>query len=289
MDANFVKYFVTTYQSGETPFVAALTPEVSEIVGARLMRALHIGSPTEVRVGVTKDEAIEAVQSGKWICKTHFVDTPQRLQAAYMFGDTNTLIRRIPNTVSLFTLRVKYKLCAETPAMLENVDVPDDFRQWAREWGWIISQGHQNFYLTTDFKLPADTSEIKKVIQWDSEPMLKIHAARLFLGCSTAHAGNVLVDADANLYSIDHESVQRFDGEDLVWTFDNIRPHTRAWFSLGSICSLSEQNIVDCLSGLPDGITWPLGSQTATEDYFLRRLNYWQRRFFEQSTMCNES
>lgn len=286
MDTNFVTYFLTTYQSGETPFVPALTPEVGELVGARLMRALHIGCPTEVRVGVPKNEAIEAVQTGRWISKTHFVDTPERLQAAYLFGDSNVLIRKIPNAVSLFTLRVKYKLCGETPAMLENVDVSNDFRQWVREWGWIISQGHQNFYLATDFVLPADTSEIKKVIQWDSDPMLRIHAARLFLGCSTAHAGNVLVDADANLYSIDHESVQKFDGEDLVWLFDSIVPHTRAWLSLGNVCSLSEQNICDMLSDLPDNTVWPLGSADATRAYFTKRLNYWQRRFFEQSTVC---
>lgn len=261
----------------------SLSPFAGECVGVKLMQRLGIGAPAEVRQA-DRAEAEQAVASGLWIAKTNFDDL-DRLRHGNTIGEHNVLVRKIPNAISLFSLRYQFGIAS---------DIPDFYTEGARdvenEMLDIIASGlvsgHQNSYVVNDFILPADTSAIRQAIAWDSEPTLRIHAARLFLNCPAAHGGNILTDADGRLYSIDHERCLLSDGEELRMLFDNIRPFTKPWYALGDVCSLSEQNICDMLSDLPDGITWPLGSLDATRAYFTKRLNYWQRRFFEQSTVC---
>jgi hypothetical protein len=118
--------------------------------------------------------------------------------------------------------------------------------------------------------------------------MLAIHAARLFLGATTAHTSNILVDAEGHLYSIDHEYCSRTDGEELRILFDNIKRDTDAFNALRGVAELHEETLRGFLEDLPvpAGVRWfkwPLGSREKTIDYYLNRLRLWKARFEEMA------
>lgn len=128
------------------------------------------------------------------------------------------------------------------------------------------------------FKLPEDTSALESAIQWDSDAMLRVHAARLFLSCSAAHQSNVLVNKDAELFSIDHATCIQTDAFEIKALFANIRRETRAWNALRDVARLDGRTVVDLLEGFK-AFKWPLGSLWSTQDYFLSRLELWQKSF----------
>jgi len=269
-------------------FKASLSPLVAEVVGAGLMKSLGLGAPEDIRL-VDKAEAREAIATGEWVPKVY---TDGRLKAVDELGlaESNILIKRIPGAISLYNLRVKHGICGREIRL--SADVPQDSsiieklvytggqNYLLNSWGKLILQGSGTcHYIADDFILPLDRSKIQEVVEWDSAPMLAIHAARLFLGCSAGHAGNILVDADGKLYSIDHESCAHTNGEELELLFDNVQRDTRAWRSLAGVASLSHEDIASLFSAIPDDAHWPLGDKAKTVDYFCGRLTYWRWRY----------
>lgn len=110
-------------------------------------------------------------------------------------------------------------------------------------------------------------AKIRSAIKWDSPEMLKIHAARLFLNCTTAHASNVLVNAAGRLFSIDHADCARTSGEEIDLLFANVKPGTRAFDALHVVCALREADVC--------------GIFGEAAGYYLDRLRRWKRLFAE--------
>lgn len=268
----------------------SLHPFVGEFVGARLMRRLGIGAPEDVRLA-DKQAAREAIATGAWIPKIY---KDGRLRATDELGisDVNILIKRIRGAISLYDLRVKHGICGrelvltadfsfdEGKGLIESIVTNGVRGQLLNQLACGIRNGKEHSNpIPSDFVLPLDTSKIVSAIQWDSPQMLRIHSARLFLGCSAAHAGNVLVDADGKLYSVDHESCAATDGEELELLFDNVQRDTRTWWTLRGVAGLSHENIVALFADIPESAHWPLGSKQTTVNYFTGRLDYWKFRY----------
>ena len=276
MKQAIAEYVLTTeHKLSHGGFKPSLHPLVAEKIGAELCHKLGIGAPSEIKAA-DRQETLAAIRSGEWIPKVILDDRLRAVSAFQRIGiaDWNVLVKRIPRAISLVELRLRCGI--EGRAIhVSSDDVSRD--KLLNELGDIIHQGNARSYFTvSDFELPADTTKIQEAIQWGSQAMLAIHAARLFLACSAAHAGNVLVDADGKLYSVDHECVAQTSGEELELLFDNVERGTRAWNALAGVASLSHDDVVDLFSGVPDDAHWPLGSKEKTVNYFTGRLDYWK-------------
>ena len=281
-------------ESKSTAIKLALHPIHGEIVGARFMAALGIGT-ADVRL-VQKSEAYKL--GGKWICK-------------FSTGDRVLAIRKVPGAIALGYLRQLHGIAAPEPewrwqlsdggedalnmfhtAMavwnatgnrLLSLLVPDQHPDVAVEFireilvhgkSWQVPDAKQFF---SDFQ-PANLETIKAAIQWNSEQMLKLHAGRLLLGCTLAHAGNVLVDGVGRLYSIDHEKIERSDGSDIEMLARHMKPGTRA---RRAVCDVANVLQPEAIWQLFDevGLDWPLGSRSATIEYFENRVRKFQEHF----------
>jgi hypothetical protein len=146
----------------------------------------------------------------------------------------------------------------------------EDAKPGAKRWLGqdILWQGKAvPTWLFWDFVPPDDWSAIRAAIKWDSEPMLRIHAARLFLGCTTAHASNILIDAAARLYSIDHADIAKTDGAEIDLLFANVKAGTVAFDCLHLPCTLEEATVREIF-----------GESAA---YYVERLRQWKRLYAE--------
>jgi hypothetical protein len=249
----------------------SLDPFAGEIIGARFMHLLGIGAPTEIRVV----NAAEAKAAGDaWVIKTY---KNGRLR---WFGgiaaDINVLVARIPGTISLRALRRVYGVVGPEITLHGDDVVPGSWNIIERIL-WLGPEAADSEH--SGFVLPDDLTAIRAAIEWNSDPMLAIHAARLFLGCSAAHAGNVLVDANAKLYSIDHEFCVPTDGADLDTLFKHMKKGTRAWRALGAVAALEPADVERLFDDLPLCVTWPLRSKYETVFYFLERLDFWKAAY----------
>jgi len=269
---------VIEYELNHAPFKRSLDPLAGEVVGARLMHKLNIGAPIAIRCA-TSAEAKTAAASGDWVVKTF-------QEGRLKFGGTaaeNVLIGKLPGAISLVSLRLIHgiensaiKFRVEGVPLEEQADFGHMFR--------VLYLGRQEIanaeHFFRDFVLPDDLTNIKAAIEWDSPQMLAIHAARLFLGCSTAHAGNVLVDANGKLYSIDHEICECTNGGELAALFKYTKKVTRAWRVLAGVAALEPTDVERLFDDLPEQVTWPLRSKYETVYYFLERLDFWKKHFF---------
>jgi hypothetical protein len=129
--------------------------------------------------------------------------------------------------------------------------------------------------LYVNFKpTPEELQAIRRAAAWHGEQYLKLCAARVFLGCSTPHASNVLVTRDAQLISIDHATAHAENGEDLGMLFRFVRRDSLAFSVLGDVATLNESDIRAAVSEIPKHPA--CGSIDGLAEYFTRRLELWK-------------
>ena len=237
------------------------------------MRLAGIGAP-EVKL-VSKAEAA-TYSVFDWIHK-------------FQTAERTLLIRKVRGAISLDWLRglyalesspIRYRWTDDCGWDSARMKLFTGFSSTILELGrpWKLRNGRQ-FY--ADFTLPRDTRKIREAIEWNGKPRLKINAARLLFGISTAHIGNILVDAAGNLFSIDHESMVVRDGSDVELLAENVRRPSLAESVIRTMvslfCASAEEYVDIILDGLPE--PWTMGSKAATADYFKRRLKDFQDKF----------
>src|SRR5580704_12532406 len=95
-----------------------------------------------------------------------------------------------------------------------------------------------------DFKpTESEIEVIKQSMALDGMPYLRICAARVFIGCSSPHFGNVLVTKKGELISIDHASGY-FESEDhLKELFYFVDRKAEAFKALDDVARLTESDI----------------------------------------------
>lgn len=245
------------------PAINSLT---AEIVGWRFMRALGVGTAPAVEL-VRQPEARRDKNTADWYFK--FGHPDGRVLA----------IQRIPHAISLTCLRIIHGIASETAQW----NYPGGAEFAAIAIRNIMHLGNSGqvpdpavFY--ADFSLPASPEKIMSAIRWNSPQMTEIHAARLLLGCSLAHAGNVCVDERGGLYSIDHANIS-FTENDAEVLSENLPRGSQVRSVVAHVVSrLKPTDIAPLFHNLPD-LPWPLGTRAATVRYFQQRLRSFQERF----------
>ena len=293
------------------PQALSLDPLAGEFIGAKLMPWLGIGAASEIRI---LNNAAE-VAAADWIVKS-FEDG--RLKAGVRGSALRVAIKKIPGAISLPALRNKFAVSGKalawdvpSPRPLQSLFsmVVTGFFNAAGASG-RLSEGALERLLTdenlltddvlcrnvnaflyfgrdqspegffSDFVPPEDWTPIRNAIAADSDQMLLIHAARAFLACTTAHSGNILVDASGKLYSIDHERCEVTDGREIDLLAENVKPGTRAAAALRKISASLDTAIVRGLfDNLPAEICWPLGTREKTVEHYLNRFQLWRTVF----------
>ena len=268
-------------EPGQGPLFSdhSLHPVVAELAGARLMRLLNIGTSN---VELVSGEEARRRDPRKWLTKT-IVGNRLRINLG-MDKDEQWAVmsEKIPRAIPLFYLGEFFGIKPDVPV------IPEYELDWATSRHHLSGLEKLRIYLYlgknqipdarefySDFEPPADWRPIEEVTRWDSNPMLRIHAARLFLGATTAHVSNLLVDNKANLYTIDTEYCLATTNEDLEKLFSNIVPETRAFEALRPVSELNEYEVTGMFDELPE-VGWPLGSKKKTVEDYLSRLRKWK-------------
>lgn len=122
---------------------------------------------------------------------------------------------------------------------------------------------------------------MERAAKWNGAQYLKICAARVFLGCSAAHFGNVLITTDAQLVSIDHESIGIEAGDDLKMLFRFTDRNSLSFRMLHEVAALTEEDIHTAISEIPAHSA--CGQTSEMEKYSVGRL-----RLFK-SLCCGET
>ncbi len=191
-----------------------------------------------------------------------------------------------------------FEYCLVSSALPNAVSLDFAFRKWLRgsrsamesglrDFSSMVIGKHSLFFqqvadvvakgcVEADY-LYAETHPTEKEIglmeqagKWDGRQYLKISAARVFLGCSMAHLGNVLITTDAQLASIDHENIGIETGEDLEMLFRFMNRNSVAFRMLNEIANLTEEDIHAAIAEIPAHRA--CGSNTDLEGYFIERL-----------------
>jgi len=120
----------------------------------------------------------------------------------------------------------------------------------------------------------AEIELIKRAMALDGLPYLRICSARIFVGSSSPHFGNVLVTKQGELISIDHASGY-FEGEDhLRELFYFIDRRSDVFKVLDRVNSLTENDIRESVAEIPRHSA--CGSTAGLADYFCKRLRQWK-------------
>ena len=252
----------------------ALAPAHGEIIGARLMKRVNVGAPDDVRMlSVAQAESPEYSEQD-WIAKTP--DGAGRLRfGLYREAPYTVLIRKVRSAISLLSLRCQYGIEGE------NIDIPILGEMSHCCVIQQLLQGHQKSLRSEffgEFKLPENTDRIRSAIAWNAPPLLKLICARLFLGTTAVHGGNVLIDAQAKLYSIDHENVMFTPGSELTNLAVTLSPGSRVRLAALDVAALTSADIENLFSDLPE-LHWPLGDRAQTVRYYQNRLTTWKQAF----------
>jgi hypothetical protein len=115
---------------------------------------------------------------------------------------------------------------------------------------------------------------IKHSMALDGMPYLRICAARVFIGCSAPHFGNVLVTKKGELISIDHARGFFEKGEDLRELFYFVNRLSEAFKVLAGVNGLTEKDICESVAEIPRHPA--CGSTADLADYYCKRLNLWK-------------
>jgi hypothetical protein len=116
---------------------------------------------------------------------------------------------------------------------------------------------------------------IKRAMALDGSPYLLICAARIFIGCSAPHFGNVLVTKKGELVSIDNFRGYFEKNDDIRELFYFVDRKAEAFKALDDVARLTESDIRESVDGIPrhDAV----GSTVGLVDYFCTRLKLWKR------------
>jgi len=133
------------------------------------------------------------------------------------------------------------------------------------------------FYLGFKKGLTSDEIEsIRRAMDFDETPYLRIAAARLFLGSGcTPHLGNILITQKAALISIDHVHSYLENGEDLRLVFSSVNRDSRLLEVLGRVARLTENDIRASVEEVPRHAV--CGQMSGIAEYFCKRLQLWKR------------
>ncbi len=126
-----------------------------------------------------------------------------------------------------------------------------------------------------DFKpTQSEIEVIKAAMALDGPAYLRICAARVFIGCSAPHFGNVLVTKKGELISIDHARGYFEKGDDLRELFYFVDRRAEAFKILDGVAGLTDNDIRAAVDGIPQHPA--CGSTAGLADYFCRRLRTWK-------------
>jgi hypothetical protein len=133
------------------------------------------------------------------------------------------------------------------------------------------------FYLGFEKGLTSDEIEsIRRAMDFDETPYLRIAAARLFLGSGcTPHLGNILITQKAALISIDHVHSYLENGEDLRLVFSSVNRDPRLLEVLGCVARLTDNDIRASVEEIPSHPA--CGSISGLTEYFCKRLRLWKQ------------
>jgi hypothetical protein len=139
------------------------------------------------------------------------------------------------------------------------------------------SDPSDTFYLGFEKGLTSDEIEsIRRAMDFDETPYLRIAAARLFLGSGcTPHLGNILITQKAALISIDHVHSYLENGEDLRLVFSSVNRDSRLLEVLGRVARLTENDIRASVEEVPRHAV--CGQMSGIAEYFCKRLQLWKR------------
>jgi hypothetical protein len=123
-----------------------------------------------------------------------------------------------------------------------------------------------------------ELARIRREMWWDSEQYLRIHAARVFLGLTSAHFSNVLVTRHAQLVSIDHDTAFFENGEDVEALFRFVQRGSEVRKMLDRVAELTEADIRASIAATPKHPACGSADELQEfEQYFVRRLGLWKR------------
>jgi len=124
---------------------------------------------------------------------------------------------------------------------------------------------------------PWELERIKSAMALDGKPYLRVCAARVFLGCSAPHFGNVLLTLKGELVSIDHARTNFENGDDLRMLFRFVARDSRAFDVLGGVAALTIDDIRAAVSEIPQHPA--CGPTEGLTGYFCERLRLWKNLF----------
>jgi hypothetical protein len=126
-----------------------------------------------------------------------------------------------------------------------------------------------------DFKPTESEIElIKSAMALDGEKYLTICAARVFIGCSAPHFGNVLVTKKGELVSIDHCRGYFESGDDIREVMYFIDRRSDVFKILDGVNALTDKDICESVAEIPRHTA--CGSTAGLADYFCGRLGQWK-------------
>jgi len=117
---------------------------------------------------------------------------------------------------------------------------------------------------------PEELRTIEAAICVTGEKYLRILAARVFLGISAGHFGNVLCTRAGELFSIDHVSGRIEKGDDLEVLFKFVNHDSLVFHILCEIANLTEDDIRGAVAAIPNHSA--CASTDEILNYFVERL-----------------
>jgi len=139
------------------------------------------------------------------------------------------------------------------------------------------SDRSDKFYLGFEKGLTSNQIQsIRRAMDFDDTPYLRIAATRLFLGSGcTPHLGNLLITQEAELISIDHVHSYRESGEDLQLVFSSVNRDPRLLEVLGRVAGLNDNDIRASVEEIPSHPA--CGSISGLTEYFCKCLRLWKQ------------
>jgi hypothetical protein len=232
-------------------FSSPMNPFVSEFLAQSILRRIGIHTVGHTII-CTEKEAREL--SRDYIVKFAKPDLPFNLKwrpSEVPVGDC-LASRIVPNAASL-------GYAARQVLKVRNGNDPSD-----------------KFYLGFEKGLTSNQIQsIRRAMDFDDTPYLRIAATRLFLGSGcTPHLGNLLITQEVELISIDHVHSYFEDGEDLRLVFSSVNRDPGLLEVLDHVAGLTGNDIYESVAEIPRHRA--CGSTLGLADYYCKRLNLWK-------------
>src|ERR1700693_3708985 len=162
-------------------------------------------------------------------------------------------------------LRESAAICAQKDQTLDELT--------ARALGKTCEPADKFF---ADFKPTEPEIElIKSAMALDGKKYLTICAARVFIGCSAPHFGNVLVTKKGELISIDHARGYFEKDDDIRELMYFTDRRSEVFKALDGVNTLTDKDICESVSEIPHHPACGLTAGLA--DYFCKRLHAWKK------------